>query len=101
MASKLLNYSTLHRATDSLSWPLNAEHSTLVSCLCCLKAFDTIDKDGSGYVEEREWRRVTEDTPLAASDESSLWIERVCATISANPLACSMILEYMCIYLYI
>lgn len=41
------------------------------------KVFDTIDKDGSGYVDEREWRRLTQDTPLAASDETLLFVERV------------------------
>lgn len=41
------------------------------------KLFDSIDKDGSGYVEEREWRRLTRDTPLAASDDTVLLLERV------------------------
>lgn len=41
------------------------------------KVFDSIDKDGSGYVDEEEWRRLTEDTPLAASDDTFLFIERV------------------------
>lgn len=43
----------------------------------CHKVFDSIDIDGSGYVDEQEWRRLTEDTPLAASDETFLVIERV------------------------
>lgn len=41
------------------------------------KVFDSLDKDGSGYVDEEEWRRLTEDTPLAASDDTFLFIERV------------------------
>ena len=41
------------------------------------KLFDSIDKDGSGYVEEREWRRLTRDTALAASDDTVLLLERV------------------------
>ncbi|CAN0006206.1 unnamed protein product [Ectocarpus sp. 12 AP-2014] len=40
------------------------------------EVFDSIDKDGSGYVDEEEWRRLTEDTPLAASDDTFLFIER-------------------------
>lgn len=41
------------------------------------QVFDSLDKDGSGYVDEQEWRRLTEDTPLAASDDTFLFIERV------------------------
>ncbi|CAM9385488.1 unnamed protein product, partial [Hapterophycus canaliculatus] len=40
------------------------------------EVFDSIDKDGSGYVDEQEWRRLTEDTPLAASDDTFIFIER-------------------------
>lgn len=42
-----------------------------------VQVFDSLDKDGSGYVEENDWRRLTEDTPLAASDDTFLFIERV------------------------
>lgn len=42
-----------------------------------LQVFDSLDKDGSGYVNENDWRRLTEDTPLAASDDTFLFIERV------------------------
>ncbi|CAM9114072.1 unnamed protein product [Laminaria digitata] len=46
------------------------------SILRIKELFDSIDKDGSGYVEEREWRRLTRDTPLAASDDTVLLLER-------------------------
>ncbi|CAM9567000.1 unnamed protein product, partial [Pylaiella littoralis] len=46
------------------------------SVLKIKEVFDSLDKDGSGYVDENEWRRLTEDTPLAASDDTFLFIER-------------------------
>lgn len=47
------------------------------SLINILQVFDTLDIDGSGYVDEQEWRRRTEDTALAASDDTFLFIQRV------------------------
>ncbi|CAN0170616.1 unnamed protein product [Ascophyllum nodosum] len=40
------------------------------------EAFDSIDKEDSGYVNERQWRSLTKDTPLAASCDTSLFVRR-------------------------
>ncbi len=67
-----------------------APHSSTIACvptallIGILQVFDTLDKDGSGYVDEREWRRLTEDTPLAASDDTFLFVQRVCYSITTE-----------------
>lgn len=49
--------------------------------LTCLQVFDDLDKEGSGYVDERRWREVTKDMPLVATDnEDFLLMQRVRVT---------------------
>lgn len=88
---KTAHVSAVHVVPPCAPNTFNIAGIPTASLVGILQVFDSLDKDGSGYVDEREWRRLTEDTPLAASDDTFLFVQRVGVLQQCNGVSCVLV----------